>query len=84
MLSKWPIRVKFLMSLALLLLCVAILAGSGLLSTHRYRSIVKGLSARSKELPPAKTTWNLCSRMAVASPSTYSQLTGSPVRWSLK
>lgn len=53
MLSKWPIRVKFLVSLGLLLLCVAILAGSGLLSTHRYRSIVKGLSWRSRELPCA-------------------------------
>jgi two-component system, NtrC family, sensor kinase len=53
MLSRWPIRVKFLVSLALLLLCVAILAGSGLVSTHRYRSIVKGLSWRSQELPLA-------------------------------
>ena len=53
MLSKWPIRVKFLVSLGLLVLCVAILASSGLLSTHRYRSIVKGLSWRSKELPLA-------------------------------
>ena len=41
------------MSLGLLLLCVAILAGSGLLSTHRYRNIVKGLSWRSEELPLA-------------------------------
>lgn len=53
MLSRWPIRVKFLVSLGLLLLCVLILAGSGLLSTHRYRSIVKGLSWRSEELPYA-------------------------------
>ncbi len=53
MLSKWPIRVKFLVSLGLLLLCVLILGGSGLLSTHRYRSIVKGLSWRSEELPLA-------------------------------
>ncbi len=53
MLSRWPIRVKFLVSLGLLLLCVAILAGSGLVSTHRYRTIVKGLSWRSEELPLA-------------------------------
>ncbi len=53
MLSNWPIRVKFLVSLGLLLLCVAILAGSGLVSTHRYRTIVKALSWRSQELPPA-------------------------------
>ncbi|MHB8902544.1 MAG: HAMP domain-containing protein, partial [Thermoguttaceae bacterium] len=51
MLSKWPVRVKFLVSLGLLSLCVLMLAGSGLLSTHRYRSIVKGLSWRSEELP---------------------------------
>lgn len=53
MLSNWPIRIKFLVSLGLLLLCVAILAGSGLVSTHRYRNIVKGLSWRSEELPLA-------------------------------
>ena len=53
MLSNWPIRVKFLVSLGLLLLCVMILAGSGLVSTHRYRNIVKGLSWRSEELPLA-------------------------------
>lgn len=53
MLSKWPIRVKFLVSLGLLLLCVAILAGGGLVSTHRYRNIVKWLSVRSTELSPA-------------------------------
>ena len=53
MLSSWPIRIKFLVGLALLLLSVAILAGSGLVSTHRYRSIVKNLSWRSEELPLA-------------------------------
>ncbi len=53
MLSKWPIRVKFLLSLGLLLLCVAILAGGGLVSTHRYRNVVKWLSVRSTELSPA-------------------------------
>ena len=53
MLSKWPIRVKFLVSLGLLVLCVAILAGSGLASTHRYRSIVKWLSWRAQEFSPA-------------------------------
>ena len=61
MLSKWPIRVKFLVSLGLLLLCVAILAGSGLVSTQRYRNIVKGLKWRSRELPCAA---DLSSRVA--------------------
>ena len=53
MLSKWPIRIKFLVSLGLLSLCVAVLAGSGIFSTNRYRTIVKGLSWRSEELPLA-------------------------------
>ena len=53
MLSNWPIRLKFLVGLGLLLLSVAILAGSGLVSTHRYRAIIKNLSWRSEELPVA-------------------------------
>ena len=53
MLSKWPIRVKLLVGLGLLLLLVAILAGSGLYTTYAYRSLAKSLSARVKELPVA-------------------------------
>lgn len=53
MLWKWPIRVKFLVGLGLLLLLVAILSGSCLYTTYTYRSLVKNLSWRAVELPLA-------------------------------
>ena len=53
MLSKWPIRIKLLVGLGLLLLLVAILFGSGLYAGHAYRSLVKNLSWRAEELPLA-------------------------------
>jgi two-component system NtrC family sensor kinase len=52
-LSNWPIRVKFLVGLGLLLLVVVILAGSGLYTTNAYRSLVRGLRQRAVELPLA-------------------------------
>jgi len=52
-LSNWPIRVKFLIGLGLLLLLVTILSGSGLYTTYAYRSLVKGLRERAVELPLA-------------------------------
>ena len=53
MLSNWPIRVKFLVGLGLLVLLVVILAGSGLYTTYAYRSLAKDLSWRAAELPAA-------------------------------
>ena len=53
MLSNWPIRVKFLIGLGLILLLVVILAGSGLYATHSYRGLVRGLRQRAVELPLA-------------------------------
>lgn len=53
MLSKWPIRVKVLAGLGLLLAMMAILSSSGLLSTYAYRELVKSLSGRIVELPLA-------------------------------
>ncbi len=53
MLSRWPIRVKLLIGLALLLLLLLILAGGGLYATYAYRGLAKGLSARVEELPAA-------------------------------
>jgi signal transduction histidine kinase len=53
MLSNWPIRVKFLVGLGLLLLLVIVLSVSGLYTTHAYRSLVKGLRHRAEELPRA-------------------------------
>ena len=53
MLSKWPIRVKLLVGLGLLVLVVAILASSGLYTMYAYRGLVKSLSWRVVELPVA-------------------------------
>jgi len=52
-LSNWPIRVKFLVGLGLLLLLVVILSGSGLYTTYAYRSLVRVLEQRADELPLA-------------------------------
>jgi signal transduction histidine kinase len=53
LLSRWPIRVKFLVGLGLLLLLVAILSSSGLYATYAYRGLVKSVSWRAGELPLA-------------------------------
>ncbi|MBN2473537.1 MAG: HAMP domain-containing protein [Pirellulales bacterium] len=53
MLAKWPIRVKLLVGLSLLVLVVVILAGSGLYGTYAYRALVKSLGWRVSELPVA-------------------------------
>jgi two-component system, NtrC family, sensor kinase len=52
-LPKWPIRVKLLVGLCLLILVVAILSGSGLVATYAYRDLVESLSWRVTELPVA-------------------------------
>jgi signal transduction histidine kinase len=51
--SNWPIRVKLLVGLGLLLLVVTALSSSGLYATYCYRSLVKNLSWRAVELPLA-------------------------------
>ncbi|MGA2033531.1 MAG: HAMP domain-containing sensor histidine kinase [Thermoguttaceae bacterium] len=53
MLSKWPIRVKLLVGLGLLVGMVAILSSGGLYATYAYRNLVKSLSWRVTELPVA-------------------------------
>ena len=53
MLSKWPIRVKLLLGLGLLVMVVTILASSGLYTMYAYRSLAKNLSWRVNELPVA-------------------------------
>ncbi len=53
MLSNWPIRLKLLLGLGLLVAVVAILSGSGLIATYSYRNLVNGLSWRVSELPLA-------------------------------
>jgi two-component system, NtrC family, sensor kinase len=52
-LSKWPIRLKLLLGLGLLVLVVSILSGTGLVATNAYRSLVNSLSWRVSELPLA-------------------------------
>ncbi len=53
MLGNWPIRAKLFVGICLLVLVVAILAGSGLVSTYSYRDLVNSLSWRVSELPVA-------------------------------
>jgi len=52
-LSHWPIRTKLKLGLGLLLVTVLALFGSAYYGLYNYRSLVKGLSARSAELPLA-------------------------------
>ncbi|MBN1854018.1 MAG: HAMP domain-containing histidine kinase [Pirellulales bacterium] len=51
--AKWPIRSKLWVGLGLLLIIVLTLFGSGSYGLYAYRGLVKGLSARSTELPLA-------------------------------
>ncbi len=53
MFSKWPIRVKLLVGLSLLVVMLAILSGSGLYTTYAYRALVKSLGWRVCEFPLA-------------------------------
>lgn len=53
MLSPWPIRTKLKLGLGLLLVTVLALFGSAYYGLYAYRGLVKGLSARSAELPLA-------------------------------
>ncbi|NUQ62548.1 MAG: HAMP domain-containing protein [Pirellulales bacterium] len=76
MLSKWPIRVKFLVGLSLLLLLVMILSGSGLYATYAFRSLVKTLSWRAVELPLAAKLSRQVSELRI----TLSELRGLRAR----
>jgi len=51
--SHWPIRTKLKLGLGLLLVTVLTLFGSAYYGIYAYRGLVKGLSARSAELPLA-------------------------------
>lgn len=53
MLSKWPIRSKLILGLALLLAIVALLSYGGLAGLYAYRGMVRVLGERISELPPA-------------------------------
>jgi two-component system NtrC family sensor kinase len=51
--SHWPIRYKLQLGLALLAVSVLTLFGSAYYGLYAYRGLVRGLSARSSELPLA-------------------------------
>ncbi len=51
--SHWPIRNKLQLGLGLLAVSVLTLFGSAYYGLYAYRGLVKSLSARSAELPPA-------------------------------
>ncbi|RIK76487.1 MAG: histidine kinase [Planctomycetota bacterium] len=51
MLSHWPIRTKLRLGLGLLLVTVLALFGSAIYGLYAYRSLVRGLLARSTDLP---------------------------------
>ena len=54
-LSRWPIRNKLLVGIALLLVIVVTLSVSGFRGVYAYRGLVKSLRARADELPLATT-----------------------------
>ena len=74
--SKWPILVKFLVGLSLLLLLVVILSGTGLYTTYAYRNLVKTLSWRAEELPLAASLSRQVSELRM----TISELRGLRAR----
>ena len=53
LLSRWPIRKKLSLQLALLVLLVAALSTAGLVGLYAYKDVVQSLSRRSGELPVA-------------------------------
>lgn len=53
MLSRWPIRYKLFLGIALLLVIVGTLSASAFYGVYAYRGLVKSLSLRSRELPLA-------------------------------
>ena len=53
MLSRWPIRNKLLLGIALLLVILGTLSFSGFRGVYAYRELVKSISRRAQELPLA-------------------------------
>jgi signal transduction histidine kinase len=53
LLSRWPIRKKLSLQLALLVLLVAALSTAGLHGLYSYKDVVQSLSGRAQELPVA-------------------------------
>ena len=53
MLSRWPIRNKLLLGIALLLVIVLTMTISSFQGTYAYRNLVRSISSRATELPVA-------------------------------
>lgn len=51
--SRWPLRTKLLFGLVLLAVIVSVLSATALVGVYSFRSLVKGIRARSGELPLA-------------------------------
>ena len=51
MLARWPIRNKLLVGLAILLVIVGTLIWSGIHGLYAYRSLIKSLDWRLREIP---------------------------------
>jgi two-component system, NtrC family, sensor kinase len=52
-LSRWPIRNKLLLGLALLLVIMFTMSTSSFQGTYAYRELARSISSRARELPPA-------------------------------
>jgi len=64
-LGRWPIRVKVLIGLGLLLLVVALLAGAGVFASSAYRTLVRALRTRADELPLAAELSDKVTRLRI-------------------
>ncbi len=80
MLSRWPIRYKLLLGMAMLLLIVAILSFSSFKGVYAYRQVVRAISCRALELPlAAQLTAQVGElRFAVRQMETSLQFSGAP------
>jgi two-component system NtrC family sensor kinase len=78
LLSKWPIRNKLLIGIALLLVIVATLSGSGFRGVYAYRSLVRSLSGRATELPLAAALSKQVSDLRVITAEVRSARAASP------
>ena len=75
MLSRWPIRNKLLVGIALLLVIVAAMATSSIQGTYAYRQLVRSISSRATELPLASAVLDCVSdlRVTLANLEVFSQ-----------
>jgi len=80
LLSKWPIRNKLLIGLALLLVIVGALSWGGIYGLYAYRSLVRSLSRRVPELPKANRLIQSVSDLRVALSDDTPQLPGEALR----